>query len=64
VNIGDIRDRLMKLQNEVAVDAVEHPGEGSSFDYGRRVGTFNGVGLAYEAIETMYRDAEDKDESL
>jgi len=52
---------IEKLQKELdltAREALQKPGDGSSFEYGRRVGTFAGLSRALELLEELLQEEE------
>lgn len=52
---------IEKLQKELdltAREALQKPGDGSSFEYGRRVGTFAGLSRALELLEEILQEEE------
>jgi hypothetical protein len=54
--------RLLEEQSRVAHETMEQPGDGSSFEYGRRAGIYAGLGRAIAAIEeTLAQGEEDKE---
>lgn len=54
--------RLLEEQSRVAHETMEHPGDGSSFEYGRRVGMYAGLSRALATIEETLAQGEEDDE--
>jgi hypothetical protein len=51
--------RLLEEQSRVAHETMEQPGDGSSFEYGRRAGRYAGLGRAIAIIEETLAEGED-----
>jgi len=51
--------RLLEEQSRVAHETMEQPGDGSSFEYGRRSGRYAGLGRAIAIIEETLAEGED-----
>ena len=51
--------RLLEDQSRVAHETMEQPGDGSSFEYGRRAGRYAGLGRAIAIIEETLAEGED-----
>lgn len=51
--------RLLEEQSRVAHETMEQPGDGSSFEYGRRVGIYAGLVRALAVIEETLAEGED-----
>ncbi|CAB4130827.1 hypothetical protein UFOVP122_31 [uncultured Caudovirales phage] len=51
--------RLLEEQSRVAHETMEQPGDGSSFEYGRRAGRYAGLGRAIAIIEETLAQGED-----
>lgn len=51
--------RLLDEQSRVAHETMEQPGDGSSFEYGRRAGRYAGLGRAIAVIEETLAEGED-----
>ena len=51
--------RLLEEQSRVAHETMEQPGDGSSFEYGRRAGNYAGLGRAIAIIEETLAEGED-----
>jgi hypothetical protein len=57
--IDIIIKRLLEEQSLVAHETMQKPGDGSIFEYGRRAGTYAGLGRAIAIIEETLADGED-----
>lgn len=53
--------RLLEEQSRVAHETMEQPGDGSSFEYGRRAGRYAGLGRAIAVIEETLAEGEDNE---
>lgn len=51
--------RLLEEQSRVAHETLEQPGDGSPFEYGRRAGTYAGLGRAIAIIEETLAEGEE-----
>jgi hypothetical protein len=54
--------RLLEEQSRVAHETMEQPGDGSSFEYGRRAGIYAGLGRAIAVIEETLAQGEEDEE--
>ena len=54
--------KLLEEQGRVAYETMEKPGDGSSFEYGRRVGYYAGLGRALAVIEETLAQGEEDGE--
>jgi hypothetical protein len=57
--IDIIIKRLLEEQSLVAHETMQKPGDGSIFEYGRRAGTYAGLGRAIAIIEETLAEGED-----
>jgi hypothetical protein len=60
VRLEDVLRKLESAQREAATAAVERPGDGTSFAYGRAVGIYTGLAEARRLIEAMHEEEEDR----
>jgi hypothetical protein len=63
VNIAGILQLLEAEQARIAKDALEKPAS-DLFNHGRAVGVYAGIGLAKEAILSLYQDDEKRGRNL
>ena len=54
-----IIQRLLEEQSRVAHETMQQPGDGSSFEYGRRAGHYAGLGRAIAIIEETLAEGEE-----
>ena len=60
MRLEDVLRKLEAAQRGAATAAVEKPGEGTSFAYGRAVGIYTGIAEARRLIEVMHEEDEDR----
>ena len=53
---------LIEMRSELAHAALLTPKDGTSFEYGRMVGRYQGLALAIEAVQGMLADNEEREE--
>lgn len=54
-------DRLQGESSKYALDALKHPGDKSSFEYGSHHGVLKGFGLVEQWINELLEEEEDDD---
>lgn len=64
MRLGEVKILLEQVQADLAEQALTAPSEKNAYGYGFAVGAYNGVGMAWEAIEQMYRDKDEKERDL
>lgn len=64
LSIVEVGELLQHEQLELAKAALASPNERDSFEYGRVVGIYAGLALAWERIRTVYQDQQERDDKL
>lgn len=59
--IDRIIRELVRKRQALAVEAMESPGDGSPFTYGRNVGAYLGLTLAEQIIESLLEEQDAKE---
>lgn len=64
MNIAQIGQLLEQEQIKLARDALSSPNERDGFEYGRVVGLYAGLALAWDTIRTAYQEQQERDDKL
>lgn len=59
MSLNKLLDKLQSEKLKYAVDAVEQPGQGTSFEYGTHHGVLKGFNLVEQWLQELLKEEED-----